>query len=281
MSLLSKASSAGEAQAAFTAPPSAKPQPKTFNHAIARASLASSHLLSEQPSGGAQDPLSQALEKYALAEEKVGEARLAQDQQIQARFLAGWQTTLNTNIQFATKARRNVENSRLMLDSTKAAKKSQIQGRGFNPDDESALSEEARAEIEAKEDDFVSQVEEAQGVMKNVRCRNYSFWTRANIFRCLILQNHSEILPISLQLSSSITRKRMKSCRNSRLRLISYRSTRRLAIARAVRALDTCICVDGRKLWNHRTNLIPRRLIVGLPKDGLWLRIFLADLEEE
>jgi hypothetical protein len=104
-----------------------------------------------------------------LAEEKVGEARLAQDQQIQARFLAGWQTTLNTNIQFATKARRNVENSRLMLDSTKAAKKTQVQGRGFNPDDESALSEEARAEIEAKEDDFVSQVEEAQGVMKNVR----------------------------------------------------------------------------------------------------------------
>ncbi|ETN42656.1 uncharacterized protein HMPREF1541_01813 [Cyphellophora europaea CBS 101466] len=168
VTLLSKAGSPAEAQAAFTAPPSAKPQPKTFNHAIARASLAGSHLLTQTPSTGTQDPLSQALEKYALAEEKVGEARLAQDQQIQARFLAGWQTTLNTNIQFATKARRNVENSRLMLDSTKAAKKSQIQGRGFNPDDESALSEEARAEIEAKEDDFVSQVEEAQGVMKNV-----------------------------------------------------------------------------------------------------------------
>ena len=166
--LLSKASSPAEAQAAFTAPPSAKPQPKTFNHAIARASLASSHLLTDNPSSGSQEPLAQALEKYALAEEKVGEARLAQDQQIQARFLAGWQTTLNTNIQFATKARRNVENSRLMLDSTKAAKKSQVQGRGFNPDDETALSEEARAEIEAKEDDFVSQVEEAQGVMKNV-----------------------------------------------------------------------------------------------------------------
>lgn len=38
----------------------------------------------------------------------------------------------------------------------------------MNPDDESALSEEARAEIEAKEDEFVSQVEEAQSVMKNV-----------------------------------------------------------------------------------------------------------------
>lgn len=103
-----------------------------------------------------------------MAEEKVGEARLAQDHAIQSRFLAGWNTTLNTNIQFATKARRAVENSRLILDSTKTAKKSQVMGRGMNPDDETALSEEARAEIEAKEDDFVSQVEEAQGVMKNV-----------------------------------------------------------------------------------------------------------------
>jgi hypothetical protein len=170
VTLLSKASNATEAQAAFTAPPSAKPQPKTFNHAIARAALASSQLIQQtHPSGTSEDPLAQALEKYALAEEKVGEARLAQDQQIQARFLAGWQTTLNTNIQFATKARRNVENSRLMLDSTKAAKKSQLIGKGMNPDDESAMSEEARAEIEAKEDDFVGQVEEAQGVMKNVR----------------------------------------------------------------------------------------------------------------
>lgn len=169
VTLLSRASNTSEASAAFTAPPSAKPQPKTFNHAIARASLASSQLIqqnSTSPTG--EEPLASALEKYALAEEKVGEARLAQDHAIQARFLAGWNTTLNTNIQFATKARTAVENSRLLLDSTKASKKSQVQGRGMNPDDETALSEEARAEIEAKEDDFVSQVEEAQGVMKNV-----------------------------------------------------------------------------------------------------------------
>lgn len=93
---------------------------------------------------------------------------MAQDQLIQTRFLAGWNTTLNTNIQFATKARRAVENSRLSLDATKAAKRSHLQSRGMNPDDETALSEEARAEIEAKEDEFVSQVEEAQSVMKNV-----------------------------------------------------------------------------------------------------------------
>ncbi|KIW19773.1 hypothetical protein PV08_00347 [Exophiala spinifera] len=168
VTLLSHASSPAEAQAAITAPPSAKPQPKTFNHAIARASLASSQLLQQTNHSGSEDPLATALEKYALAEEKVGEARLAQDHAIQSRFLAGWNTTLNTNIQFATKARKAVENSRLLLDSTKASKKSQVIGRGMNPDDETALSEEARAEIEAKEDDFVSQVEEAQGVMKNV-----------------------------------------------------------------------------------------------------------------
>lgn len=169
MTLLSHASTPAEAQAALTAPPSAKPQPKTFNHAIARASLAGSQLLTQaDPAHATEDPLASGLEKYALAEEKVGEVRLAQDKQIQTRFLAGWSTTLNTNIQFATKARKAVENARLLLDSTKAAKKSQLQSKGMNPDDESQLSEEARAEIEAAEDEFVNQTEEAVGVMKNV-----------------------------------------------------------------------------------------------------------------
>lgn len=137
--------------------------------------MAGSQLLQQSsPVGQApEDPLANALEKYALAEEKVGEARLAQDQQIQSRFLAGWNTTLNTNLQFAAKARRSVEASRLTLDATKAAKRSQVQAHGMNPDDETALSEEARAEIEAKEDEFVSQVEEAQSVMKNVSAEHW------------------------------------------------------------------------------------------------------------
>jgi len=153
--LLTAATSPAEAQAALTAPPSAKPQPKTFNHAIARASLASSHLLQQQHAGTGEDPLANALEKYALAEERVGEARLAQDSQIQSRFLAGWSTTLNTNLMFATRARRGVENARLMLDAAKAKNK--------NP-----TTEEARVEIEQAEDEFVGQTEEAVGVMKNV-----------------------------------------------------------------------------------------------------------------
>jgi Bin/amphiphysin/Rvs domain for vesicular trafficking len=132
-----------------------------------------------------------------LAEEKVGEARLAQDAQIQSRFLAGWSTTLNTNLQFATKARKSVENSRLMLDSTKAAKKSAIQGRGMNPDDEGHLSEEARAEIEAAEDEFVNQTEEAVGVMKNVGLTStYRISAVADLHhRCSIPPNLCATLP--------------------------------------------------------------------------------------
>ncbi|KAL9117952.1 MAG: hypothetical protein Q9187_005508 [Circinaria calcarea] len=163
--LLSSAGSPAEAQAALTAPPSAKPQPKTFNHAIARASLAGSQVLNQSQVGAGEDPLATALEKYAIAEEKVGEARLAQDAQIQSRFLTGWSTTLNTNIMFATRARRAVENARLVLDATKA--KSKIVGRGMNPDDEQ-IDESVRADIEHKEDEFVNQTEEAVEVMKNV-----------------------------------------------------------------------------------------------------------------
>lgn len=161
--LLSQSSSPAEAQAALTAPPAAKPQPKTFNHAIGRASLAGSQLIAQNQSSSGEDPLASALEKYALASEQVGEARLAQDAQIQSRFLAGWNTTLNTNLMFASKARKNVENSRLMLDSIKASKNAASNG---DPD---SLSEEDRAEIEQAEDEFVGQTEEAVSVMKNVR----------------------------------------------------------------------------------------------------------------
>lgn len=176
--LLSTATSPAEAQAALTAPPSAKPQPKTFNHAIARASLASSQLLQQQHSGTGDDPLATALEKYALASERVGEARLAQDSQIQSRFLAGWSTTLNTNLMFATRARKSVENSRLSLDAAKAKAKSggwHLPGQQAKATDhgEEEASEEARVEIEQAEDEFVGQTEEAVGVMKNVSIAPY------------------------------------------------------------------------------------------------------------
>lgn len=171
--LLSAATSPAEAQAALTAPPSAKPQPKTFSHAVARAAVNSSHTLQGEHSGAGEDPLATALEKFAVASEKVGEARLAQDAQIQSKFLAGWSTTLNTNIMFATRARKAVENSRLNLDATKA----NVKGGAFTLPGQKAqhptvndedLTEEQRAKIEQAEDEFVGQTEEAVGVMKNV-----------------------------------------------------------------------------------------------------------------
>jgi hypothetical protein len=178
VNLLSSATSPAEAQAALTAAPSAKPQPKTFSHAVARASLNSSHILSGEHAGAGEDPLATALEKYAIASEKVGEARLAQDAQIQSRFLAGWSTTLNTNIMFATRARKAVENSRLNLDATKANAKSgtlfQLPGQpaaarsGLGEED---MTDEARAKVEQAEDEFVGQTEEAVSVMKNVSFR--------------------------------------------------------------------------------------------------------------
>ncbi|KAI1002921.1 hypothetical protein K3495_g5282 [Podosphaera aphanis] len=172
--LLSSATSPAEAQAALTSPSPTKAQPKTFNHAIARASLASSQILHEQHSGSDEDPLATALEKYALASERLGEARLAQDSQIQSRFLAAWNTTLNTTFSFAARARRNVENSRLMLDAAKA--KSTAAGWSITGQpakspglsEEVGTSEQARIEIEQAEDEFVGQTEEAVGVMKNV-----------------------------------------------------------------------------------------------------------------
>ncbi|KAI5866669.1 BAR domain-containing protein [Durotheca rogersii] len=178
--LLTAATTPAEAQAAFTAPPSAKPQPKTFSHAIARASLASSRVLHQQHTGAGEDPLATALEKYALASERVGEARLAQDAQIQSRYLAGWNTTLNTNLMFATRARKNVEKARLTLDSVKSRAKGttwKIGGGGAaaasSPRDDhhaaiDELSPEAQEEIEKAEDEFVTHTEEAVGVMKNV-----------------------------------------------------------------------------------------------------------------
>ncbi|KAF4125301.1 Bin/amphiphysin/Rvs domain for vesicular trafficking [Geosmithia morbida] len=172
VNLLSSATSPAEAQAALVAPPSAKPQPKTLSHAIARASLASSQMLHQNHTGTGEDPLATALEKYALASERVGEARLGQDAQIQSHFLAGWSTTLNTNLNFATRARKNVERARLNLDAVKARVKGTTFKLGHSQEpqlgEEHELSPEAQEEIEKAEDEFVTQTEEAVGVMKNV-----------------------------------------------------------------------------------------------------------------
>ncbi|KAL2761178.1 hypothetical protein ACRALDRAFT_1059165 [Sodiomyces alcalophilus JCM 7366] len=173
VNLLTTATSPNEAQAAFTTPPAAKPQPKTFSHAIARASLASSQLLHQQHTGAGEQPLASALEKYALVQERVGEARLAQDAQIQSNFLRTWSTTLSTSLASATRAQKNVEKARLNLDTVRARAHGTTWKLGSSSSREEEppsqyLSSEAQQEIERAEDEFVTRTEEAVSIMKNV-----------------------------------------------------------------------------------------------------------------
>lgn len=147
----------------MTAPPSAKPQPKTFSHAIARACLSGSQTIATAtPQGSTEpDPLAQGLEKFAIASEKVGEARLDQDEKIQGKFLAGWSTTLNTSLKSADKARTAVQNARLNLDAVKS--KAAASGKH-----EESYTEQQRRAIEQAEDQFVEKVDEATSIMRNV-----------------------------------------------------------------------------------------------------------------
>ncbi|KAF2861621.1 hypothetical protein K470DRAFT_256752 [Piedraia hortae CBS 480.64] len=163
VSLLSKAQNAADAQAALTASPSGKPQPKTFNHAMARAALTGSQVQTmATPQGSVEpDPLAQGLEQFAIAEEKVGEARLVQDEKIQGKFLAGWSTTLNQSIKAADKARAAVANARLTLDAAK--NRAAAGGRH-----EANYSDAQRKQIEQAEDVFVEKVDEATNIMRNV-----------------------------------------------------------------------------------------------------------------
>jgi hypothetical protein len=210
--LLASASSATEAQQALTKP-GTKAAPKTFNHALGRAALKSAHLLESS------DPLATALEKYALASEQVGEARLQQDTQIVQRFNAAFNTTLNTNITFAQKARKNVENARLTLDAAKSKAKNGglgfppigVAGRKEHPGDEH-MTEEQRVEIETAEDEFIGCTEEAVGVMKNVLdtpepLRNLADLVQAQLeFHKKAFEIYSELAPLidSLQVEQEV-----------------------------------------------------------------------------
>lgn len=127
-------------------------QPKTLPHAISRASKAGAIEL------GAQDRLGSALGIYGAAMEKVGDARLAQDNVIAERFVTPWQATLSTSIGLAMKARANVKTARLELDSARGALKSAG----------AAKQEQARLHVEEAEDKLVQSTETAIGLMKAV-----------------------------------------------------------------------------------------------------------------
>ncbi|KAF9583437.1 hypothetical protein BGW38_009462 [Lunasporangiospora selenospora] len=126
--------------------------PKTLSHALSRASYDGSEQI------GLEEPMGAALFKFATVQEKVGDFRLKMDHEISTKFVQPFGTTLNTQIGFAMKARRNVQNARLTLDSAKAQYKTTKPER----------SEAIRLEVEQAEDQFVAAVEEATTLMKAV-----------------------------------------------------------------------------------------------------------------
>ncbi|TFK71386.1 hypothetical protein BDN72DRAFT_793887 [Pluteus cervinus] len=140
--------------------PTSPPEPpvhqhKTLPHALVRSAGSAAQ---ELHAAGEQDRLGRALALYASGWEKIAEARLEQDSTIQQGFLQPWQTTLNTSLAVAMKARQAVRVSRLELDAAKQSLKNAS----------AARQEQARLEVENAEDDLVQKTEVAITLMKTV-----------------------------------------------------------------------------------------------------------------
>jgi len=143
------------------APPQSPPPQtvhKTLPHALSRATTSSATLLATGPGAQEEGRLAKALGELGAGYDKIGEARLAQDDHIRSHFLQPWQATLNTSIAVAMKARQAVRVSRLELDSAKLGLKT------ANP----TRQEQARLEVENAEDDLVQKTEVAISMMKAV-----------------------------------------------------------------------------------------------------------------
>ncbi|KAL0073576.1 hypothetical protein F4703DRAFT_1745927 [Phycomyces blakesleeanus] len=128
-----------------------KLHPKTLSHALARVAGQGAEQV------GLEDHYGTALFKVATITEKVGNAQLAMDDAITTKFTQPMQANLATVIEQALKARRNVQSSRLALDTVKARYKATTR-----LDKEEAI----RLEVEEAENQFVAMVEEATSLMK-------------------------------------------------------------------------------------------------------------------
>lgn len=109
--------------------------------------------------------LGKALQSYAVAQDKVGKARLAQDSAITNNFYKPWNSTLNTQIAAATKARAHVKSARLSLDAARAKYKAL---QAANAAQQGQRQEQARLEVEAAEETLVTATEEAINLMRAV-----------------------------------------------------------------------------------------------------------------
>ncbi len=150
---LSQAKNTEDARAVLTQQSSPE-APKTLNHALSRAAAGGAKALSDTFTS---EPLATALDKFSLAESKIGDARLAQDQLIKSHFNKPVSESLRVNIGAALAARRKVENARLSYDSLRAKIES------ANSEKQSQI----QVQLDAAEDEFANATDEAVSVMRN------------------------------------------------------------------------------------------------------------------
>lgn len=147
-------------------------QPHTLAHALARSATSAAMDLGKCPqkvpayAGGEPVPtteskLGELLQKFAVAEDALGHARLAQDRAIVHQFIVVW-NAFGAQIQLALRARQQVRDARLHLDSWRGHLK-HVEASGSE-----AKLEAYRAEVEHAEDKLVGATEEAIGLMKTV-----------------------------------------------------------------------------------------------------------------
>lgn len=129
--------------------------PKTLHHALGRSLESSAAVLSGRDIG----PLQSGLDKLAHSENALGDARIEQDHKVQG-VNGALRNALHTSLSFAQQARKNVHNARLSLD---ASKTSLVRAKQGSPE-----QTKAEHDVEKGEDAFVSAIEEAVTVMRNV-----------------------------------------------------------------------------------------------------------------
>jgi len=136
--------------------PKSVTSPMSQGHAISKVCLdtANSILASKDEN----DPFGVALKKISNSFDKIGEAKITEDAAVVEFFWKPFNTTLNSSIAFAMKARKNVSSARLNYDACKQKlKNAKIENVDF-----------ARNEMEAAEGEFVKAVEDAMAKMKVV-----------------------------------------------------------------------------------------------------------------
>jgi hypothetical protein len=136
--------------------PKSPTTPISQGHAISKICLdtANSILASKDES----DPFGVALKKISNSYERIGEAKVAEDNAVVEFFWKPFNTTLNSSIAFAMKARKNVSSARLNYDACKKKlKNAKIE-----------YVDNARNEMETAEGEFVKAVEDAMAKMKIV-----------------------------------------------------------------------------------------------------------------